>query len=232
MISGDKRLGAATDRRPLRLREAGVWVPLAFALARHGVTPDAVSIAGLAAGFVSGALLAATSYGTGEALVRGLWLFAAASIALRGACNILDGVMAVETGQSTPVGLLWNEVPDRITDAATLIGAGYALGSDPTLGWAATLTATLVSYVRVQCRIAGAPMDYCGPMAKPMRMVVIALAALWMAAAPAAWQWSAHMSGRGAMALALAVVVAGGAVTLVRRLRRAAHALRAGIRAE
>ncbi len=228
MIRQDKTQGASTDRRPLRLREVGVWVPLAFALARRGATPNAISVAGLAAGLASGALLACTPHVTGEALVRGVWLLAVAFIMLRGACNILDGVMAVETGQSTPVGLLWNEVPDRITDAATLIGAGYALGADPTLGWAAALTATLVSYVRVQCRLAGAPMDYCGPMAKPMRMVVVALAALWMAATPAAWQRSSDMSGRGTMALALAIVVAGGAVTLVRRLRRAVQALRGG----
>jgi hypothetical protein len=94
------------------------------------------------------------------------------------------------------------------------------LGGEPALGWVAALTATLVSYARVQCRFAGAPMDYCGPMAKPMRMIVIAFAALWMAAAP-----SAQPDARGVMTLALAIVIAGGAATFIRRLRRAARAL-------
>lgn len=226
MISGATRHDASADRRPLRLREAGIWVPLAFALARRGVSPNAISAVGLAAGLASGVLLACTPHVTGDALLRVVWLLAVGSIALRGACNILDGVMAVETGQSTPVGLLWNEVPDRLTDAATLIGAGYALGADAEFGWAAALTAALVSYVRVQCRLAGAPMDYCGPMAKPMRMVVVALAALWMAATPVAWKPSWGIGGRGPMALALAIVVVGGVMTLLRRLRRAAKALR------
>jgi phosphatidylglycerophosphate synthase len=227
MMSASHSSAAMTDRRPLRLREVGVWVPLALSLARRGVTPNAISMLGLVAGLASGALLAITPQVTGDALARGVWLLAVASIALRGACNILDGVMAVETGQSTPVGLLWNEVPDRITDAATLIGAGYALGGEPALGWSAALMATLVSYARIQCRVAGAPMDYCGPMAKPMRMIIVALAALWMAAAPAAWISSPSMHAHGVMALALAVVVVGGSVTLARRLQRAARALRA-----
>jgi phosphatidylglycerophosphate synthase len=223
LIDTDK----SPDRRPLRLREAGVWIPLAYALARRGVTPNGISRLGLAAGLASGALLALTPCVASATLARGLWLAAVAAIALRGACNILDGVMAVETGQSSPLGLLWNEVPDRITDAATLIGAGYALGGEPALGWAAALVATLVSYVRVQCRIAGAPMDYCGPMAKPMRMIVVSFAALWMAIAPAAWISAMNAIAHGAMTLALAVVVAGGVITFARRLSRAARALAA-----
>jgi phosphatidylglycerophosphate synthase len=225
MKSADEVLNTSADRRPLKLRDVGIWMPAAFFLTRRGITPNAVSMVGLAAGLAAGAFLACTPYVADETLVRWIWLSAVLAIMLRGACNILDGVMAVETGQATPVGLLWNEVPDRITDAATLIGAGYALGADPTLGWAAALVATLVSYVRVQCRLAGAPMDFCGPMAKPMRMIVIGLAAIWMAAAPVAWQADTH--GRGVMTLALVIVIAGGAVTLVRRLNRAARALRA-----
>jgi phosphatidylglycerophosphate synthase len=225
MNSAHKTPAASTDRRPLRLRDVGIWKPLALALTRRGVTPNSISMAGLAAGLSSGALLAYTSYVTSDTFVRAVWLLAVAFIALRGACNILDGVMAVETGQCTPVGLLWNEVPDRVTDATTLIGAGYALGGDPTLGWAAALSATLVSYVRVQCRVAGAPMDYCGPMAKPMRMIVVALATLWTAASS---QPLPDATRRDAMAIALALVVAGCAFTLARRLRRAARALHGG----
>jgi len=224
-MSAEDGLGASPDRRPLKLRDAGIWIPAALFLTRRGITPNAVSMAGLAAGLAAGALLACTTCAADEPLARYVWASAVLAIVLRGACNILDGVMAVETGQATPVGLLWNEVPDRITDAATLIGAGYALGADPTLGWAAALAATLVSYVRVQCRLAGAPMDFSGPMAKPMRMIVIGLAALWMAAAPVAWQAGTH--GRGVMTLALAIVIGGGAITLVRRLNHAARALRA-----
>ena len=220
-----QELDVRADRRPLKLREMLGWIPLAWWLARRGVTPNAVSLGGLVAGAAAGLLLAATSLSQDDALTRLFWIMAAFAIALRGACNILDGVIAVETGQASPVGLLWNEVPDRLTDAATLIGAGYALGGDAVLGWCAALIATLVSYTRIQCRLAGAPMDFSGPMAKPMRMIVIVAAALWLAATPDAWH--PVVAGHGTMTIALWIVIAGCAVTFVRRLNNAARALRA-----
>jgi phosphatidylglycerophosphate synthase len=140
MNSTHKTPAASTDRRPLRLRDVGIWKPLALALSRRGVTPNAISMAGLAAGLFSGALLAYTSSASARSCARcGCSRWRSSRARRR---NILDGVMAVETGQCTPVGLLWNEVPDRVTDAATLIGASYALGDHP--GWAAALAATLV----------------------------------------------------------------------------------------
>lgn len=222
---GFQELDVRTDRRPLKLREMFGWIPLAWWLARRGVTPNAVSLAGLVAGAAAGLLLAGNSYCINDSAIRVLWVAAALAIALRGACNILDGVIAVETGQASPVGLLWNEVPDRLTDAATLIGAGYALGGEPVLGWCAALIATLVSYARIQCRLAGAPMDFSGPMAKPMRMIVIVVTALWLAVTPDGWH--PHIAGHGAMTIALWIVIAGGAITFVRRLRNAARVLRA-----
>ena len=103
-----------TDRRPLRARDAGFWIPTAYFMARRGVTANAVSIIGLAAGIITGLLLASTAYIEPGIHQRIVWLLAVAAVLFRGACNILDGVMAVETGTCTPVGLLWNEVPDRI----------------------------------------------------------------------------------------------------------------------
>jgi len=226
------RQAAKTDpveRRPLQARNAGFWIPLAYWLTRRGVTPNGVSMVGLLVGLLSGALLAATGTVSTGLPLRVVLLLAVVAVLCRGACNILDGVMAVETGHASPLGTLWNEVPDRISDAATLVGAGYALGSDPILGWAAALVAVLVAYVRAQCRVAGAPMDYSGPMAKPMRMAMVCAASLWLAATPAVWrlQWgpSRHW---GVMALALVLVIVGGAATVVRRLSHAAKALAGG----
>ena len=136
---------------------------------------------------------------------------------------MLDGMVAVESGKSSPLGQLYNEVPDRISDAATLIGLGYAAGSDPLAGLAAACVAVFVAYVRVQARVAGAPMDFCGPQAKPHRMFVATLAALWAGLAPAAWQPAWGAEGRlGAAAAALSIVIAGGLFTAGRRLMRAA----------
>lgn len=76
------------------------------------------------------------------------------------------------------MGELFNEVPDRVSDIAILIGAGYAAGGNATLGLLAALVAVLVAYVRAEGTVVGASQQYCGPMAKPERMVIILLAAL------------------------------------------------------
>lgn len=226
MKATDTRHEAAGDRRPLKVRQAGFWIPLAFRLNRMGVTPNAVSLFGLLVGLLSGTILAATRWIEPGLVQRVLWLLAILAIMLRGMCNILDGILAVETDQRSPTGTLWNEVPDRISDIATLLGAGYALGGEPLFGWTAAIVAVLIAYVRAQGRVAGAPMDFAGPMAKPMRMLFVSLASLWMAIMPEAWWPRFGPAGAwSVMTLALMAVIAGGIVTILRRLNRAARFL-------
>ncbi len=68
-----------------------------------------------------------------------------------------------------------------------LVGFGFATGH-PALGMAAACSAVLVAYVRAQAVAAGAGQDYCGPMAKPERMQIMALACLLMGLVPMAWR--------------------------------------------
>jgi len=68
---------------------------------------------------------------------------------------------------------LYNEIPDRVSDAAICIGAGYGSGSLPELGYVAAVVALFVAYVRAQGAVAGAPQEFCGPMAKPQRMFTL-----------------------------------------------------------
>src|SRR5258708_5113414 len=84
-------------------------------------------------------------------------------------------------------GELFNEVPDRVSDVAIQVGAGYAFGSSPTLGFSAALAAVLTAYVRAQSNAVGAPQEYCGPMAKPQRMVIMAGLALICGVVPMRW---------------------------------------------
>ena len=227
MITGTGATPA--DRRPLRARDAGFWIPTAYFLVQRGITPNTVSLIGLAAGIFAGLLLASTSFFEPGIHQRMIWLAAVAAMLFRGACNILDGVMAVETGMSTPVGLLWNEVPDRISDVIALIGAGYAFGGAPVLGWGAAIVAVLISYIRVQCSVAGLPMDYRGPMGKPMRMLVVCWAAVWTAVVPQSWYLRWGPAGDwGVLAAGLMLIIAGGVITVIRRTYRAANLLQEG----
>lgn len=152
---------------------------------------------------------------------RWCFLAAAAAIQLRLVCNLLDGMVAVEGGKRSPVGELYNEAPDRLSDVATLAGAGYAAGATPVWGWAAACTAVWIAYVRALAKTAGAPNDFCGPMAKQHRMALMTAVAAILAVLPAAWRPSFSLVDAG-----LAAIVVLGLLTSVRRLVRAARFLR------
>ena len=216
------------NRRPLALRELGCWNWLLKKVARTGITPNQVSALGMFSGLAAGTLLYLTPlFGDGTSPQRWLLLSGIFAIILRGACNIFDGILAVETGRASRVGLLYNEVPDRVSDIAILIGAGYAIGSHPTLGWAAALGAVSTAYIRIQVQLAGASPDFSGPMAKPARMVVVCLAMASLALLPLG-DWRQSLGGGqgfGPIGLSLALVVIGTFATAVIRLRHAAHEL-------
>ena len=59
---------------------------------------------------------------------RIFWLVAALGAQLRLTANMLDGMVALASGRDSKVGELYNEVLDRVSDAAVFIGVGYAWG--------------------------------------------------------------------------------------------------------
>ena len=213
----------AMDRRPIATRNrkwaqaATVW------LASRNVSPNAISIAGMCACIVAGIALGATSI----ADYRVLWLIAALGAQLRLTANMLDGMVALASGRASKTGELYNEVPDRISDAAVFIGAGFAWGGNVTLGYIATILAIFTAYVRAAGKIAGAPNEFCGPMAKQHRMLVITLICLYLAITPRSWQMiTLNESQIGVMTLGLVIIIAGCAITVIRRVCRIAHALK------
>jgi phosphatidylglycerophosphate synthase len=178
----------------------------------------------MAAGILAGAAFAATRL---PHLDRLFFLLAALLMQLRLLANMLDGMVAVETQRASPVGELFNEVPDRVSDAAILIGAGYAAGGLPELGYLAACVALFVAYVRAEGKVAGAHQEFCGPLAKPQRMFVMTVVALYCGLAPRDWQPALESFPRaGVPAAGLALIVLGGIWTAVRRLLRIAAALR------
>lgn len=211
------------ERRPLAARNLGISAAATRWLAGMGVSPNSISVASFFASLGSGAALHASN-GSEHSML--LLLGSCLMLLLRGACNMLDGMVAVSTGIASRSGELFNEVPDRLSDSVILIGAGYAAGGMPELGYAAAIAAVFTAYVRVQGCSLGAPADFSGPMAKIHRMVVIAAAALFTAFAPSTWQFSiAGFPEVGAFALVLAIIIAGCAVTSMRRLRKCARIL-------
>jgi phosphatidylglycerophosphate synthase len=211
------------ERRPIASRERELSKRLAFWLVHRGIPPNAISIAGMFAGVLAGAAFAATDLSGWD---RPFFLLAALLMQLRLLANMLDGMVAVQTQRASPLGELFNEVPDRISDVAILIGAGYALGSRPELGYLAACIALFTAYLRAEGKVAGAHQEFCGPMAKPQRMFIMTLTALYCGLTPRNWQPSLPGFPETQLPVAaLTVIVVGGLWTAVRRLRRIARAL-------
>jgi phosphatidylglycerophosphate synthase len=211
------------DRRPIATRNRK-WAQAATAwLAARNVSPNAISIAGMCACIVAGIALGLTSISDYPIL----WLIAAGGAQLRLTANMLDGMVALASGRSSKIGELYNEVPDRISDIAVFIGAGFAWGGNVTLGYIATILAIFTAYIRAAGKIAGAPNEFCGPMAKQHRMLVITLVCLYSAITPRSWQMIAFDDSHiGLVTLCLAVIIAGCVITVIRRVSRIAHALK------
>jgi len=211
------------DRRPVATRNRKWAQSVTMWLASRNVSPNAISIAGMCACIVSGLLLGLTSVQYN----RVFWLIAALGAQLRLTANMLDGMVALASGRASKVGELYNEVPDRVSDTAVFIGAGYAWGGNAALGYVATILAIFTAYVRAAGKIAGAPNEFCGPMAKQHRMLIITLASLYCLVVTRSWQIF-HFDNLeiGVMALTLSVIIAGCLVTVVRRIQRIARALK------
>lgn len=198
---------AMPERRPLKTRSNPVFVSLAAWLTRSGASPDAISFASMIFATLAGAAFVGTDFLDGWPGVL-LWPAAAAGIQLRLACNLLDGMVAVEGGKKSPTGALWNEIPDRYSDAVILIGAGYAAGGWESLGWMAALLAVLTAYIRAMGAATGCGEHFEGVMSKPKRMAAMTLASLGAMFLPA-FPW---------MILALAIVSVGSLITFLQRL--------------
>ena len=197
---------------------------LAHWLAQRGVSPNAISVIGMLLGVAAGPALASTTI---EPWRRWGFLAAAVLMQLRLLANMLDGMVAVESGKASPVGELYNEVPDRVSDAAACVGAGYAAGSHPALGFVAALLAVFLAYLRSQGKVAGAPQEFCGPLAKPQRVFLLTLLAICCGVAPDHWQPTlARWPSIGVMGIGLGATILGEIWTVVRRLRRISQALR------
>src|SRR5947209_17026631 len=164
-----------TARRPLKTRQAGWARTLARFLAGARASPN--GIAGLSI-FCAAAAGVAMFYSSrlGPAWRGWLLLGAAAGIQLRLLCNMLDGMVAVEGGMQSKSGEVFNDLPDRISDALILIPVGYAIFNQPygpLLGWSAALLAIFTAYVRMMGGAAGLKQSLMGPMAKPDRMFAL-----------------------------------------------------------
>jgi phosphatidylglycerophosphate synthase len=200
-----------TDRRPIAARRLRLFQATARGLARAGVSANVISVLGmLLATMAAAALVGTRSIDGGWS--RALWLLAGLGAQGRLLCNLLDGMVAAERGSASRLGELFNEAPDRYSDAIILVCLGYAAGGLPALGWAAALAAVLTAYVRALGKGLGLASDYRGPMAKQQRMVLVTLLCVIGLIAPRVAE------GQRLAAWTAGIIAAGAAATAARRL--------------
>lgn len=210
-----------SDRRPI----AGIFRKTAHGAVRFCVRadihPDTVSYASMVA--ATGAGVAFCFSGRWPVLL----LAGSALCYLRLWFNMLDGMVAIESGKASRRGEVVNEAPDRYSDVVIFVGVAHSGLANPFLGYWAAIIALSVAYVGTLGKAVGVHRDFTGTMAKQWRMVALSVGAVGvfvcglMQIDPRPWAgWHGTV-----LDLALVVILAGGVQTIVKRFRNIFRAL-------
>ena len=187
-----------------------VFGPLANALVRAGVSPDAVTIAVTIVCTVAALALIAPGFLVAGSLVVGVTVFT----------DSIDGQMARMTGTSSPFGAFLDATMDRISDGA--IFASYALyfagRSGPVAQWgliaaiAALTLGAVVPYARARAEASGFSAAV-GIAERSDRLLISLLATLLVGLGLPAWVLAAALTYLAAAAL----ITVGQRVSTVRK---------------
>ncbi|MCH9651334.1 MAG: hypothetical protein K0U98_24120 [Deltaproteobacteria bacterium] len=144
---------------------------------KREIHPDTISYASIAAG----AAAAVCFWQAGE--VPWLLLPAVALSTLRLWFNMLDGMVALATGQSSSRGEVLNDLPDRVSDLLIFVGVAHSGLVQPLVAYWAAISALLVAYVGTLGQAVGGRRQFGGMMSKPWRMALLSAASLAVLAA-------------------------------------------------
>jgi CDP-diacylglycerol--glycerol-3-phosphate 3-phosphatidyltransferase len=192
-----------------RDRLRGVARPIALALGRLGLTPNALTVIGFAG----------TAVAAGAAAAQ-LWLAAGILVIAFGIFDLFDGALARAQGKTSKFGAFLDSTLDRTGESLVLAGVAYgaATADNPTIaGLAATAIAfaSVVTYARAKAELYGIKGDV-GVAPRPERLVILAvglvLASLsWTASDPIA-------RGSTWLAVAVGLITILSAITVVQRM--------------
>ena len=206
-----------------RDRVKHAFEPIALAMGRAGLTPDALTLVGFAITVVGAILLS-----------QQLWLVGGLVVLIGGVFDMFDGTLARATGQVSRLGAFMDSVFDRWGEALVYLGivvgcsyAGFAEGAF--LAAAAMGAAFMVSYTRAKAEglgfTAGSGMAAIGIMPREVRLVILCLG-LVLAPVPiheavpagAACAGLCDFPQGGSLAVALTVITVGATITTIQRI--------------
>ncbi|WP_395017271.1 CDP-alcohol phosphatidyltransferase family protein [Dongia sp.] len=159
--------------------------PLVRGLAAGGHTANQVTIAAAVMSVAAGVVLAKW------ASVPAVWFLLPAVLFIRMALNAIDGMLAREHGQKSPLGAFLNELCDVISDAALYLPFALLRVSEPIIEYApspfnvnpivvivAVMLAALSEMTGVVAIQIGAERRYDGPMGKSDRALAFGFLAV------------------------------------------------------
>jgi CDP-diacylglycerol---glycerol-3-phosphate 3-phosphatidyltransferase len=189
-----------------RARVKAVFEPIALAMGRAGLTPDALTVIGFAITVVGAVLVS-----------QGLWLAGGIVVFIGGVFDMFDGTLARATGQVSRLGAFMDSVFDRWGEAIVYLGiiAGLVWADQSTaaiLGAAAMGAAFMVSYARAKSEglgfTAGTGMAAVGVMPREIRLVILSLGLILAGTGV----------GLGALTVALGLIALGATITVIQRI--------------
>jgi CDP-diacylglycerol--glycerol-3-phosphate 3-phosphatidyltransferase len=206
-----------------RQRVRDLATPIATALGRLGLTPNALTLIGFA-GTCVGAVAAANQW----------WLAAGVLVLAFGIFDLFDGTLARATGQASKLGAFLDSTLDRAGEAIVYIGiaigllaAGFLEGA--VLAAIAMAAAFMVSYTRAKSEslgfTPGTGMAVVGLMPREVRLAVLSLG-LILATGPiyevpapgAACGGICDFPQGGSITTALLLIAIGSVITTIQRI--------------
>jgi len=144
-----------------------------------GVSNEMVAIAGMILGMLAGF----SFMGTREPFNPDLfWMLGAVFCLLRIACIRLDTFLHHHSFQQSVEEICFTELPERVSDAVTIIGFGFAAFSSPWLGLTSALAAIFSAYMRSLGVMRGTAKKRAaiGPMTRIHRLALISITSILM----------------------------------------------------
>ena len=160
-----------SKRRPLKTRDHKLAKQFTIFLVSKKISPNMISVISII--FATIGMLSIITMKDGITIIN--TVMALIGIQGRLLCNLFDGMVAVESGKTSSVGELYNEVPDRISDTILLLPLGYVItGFDYSieLAWSGVLLSLFTAYIRALGTSLGKT-TYAGIMAKQRRMALL-----------------------------------------------------------
>jgi len=172
--------------------------PIVRQLAAAGVTANQVTIAALLLSLATGAAIA-WAHG-GKTL-----LLLPAVLSARMALNAMDGMLAREHNQKSPLGAILNELGDVIADAGLYLPLALVPGFNPLLLTCVVLLSVLTEMTGVIGVQIGASRRYDGPFGKSDRAFVFGLLGLLLGLGVRLERVIPYVSGAMALLLVLTI---------------------------